>query len=160
MSEKINDGGPAIEISLITSGVALISSQDLDIVANSQWRIGANGYVYRCGGRVKGVQCLLHRVVVGATDRVEVHHINEIKTDCRRENLEVTTASLHQSHHKHALLERNRFLRIYPLTGICKCCGLMFIKNPDHRGRQVCCSKSCAIRLAIVARKENNYGCL
>lgn len=158
MSAAINDGGPAAVIPVSGGVNALVSNQDTALVSCDGWRLGLNGYVYRRGGRIKGRPCLLHRIVLGAGRGVEVHHINGIKTDCRRENLEATTASKHQEYHMHRLVARNRASRIYPLTGTCKSCGSEFTRNPDHRSRQVCCSKACAIQLAVAARKGARHG--
>ena len=125
-----------------------ISREDIQMVIRHSWRIGKNGYIYRRGGRTKGVPCLLHRIIVDAKPSQEIHHRNGNRLDNRRENLEITTASRHQEHHKHLLIARNKASRIYPKTGICKECGTVYTKDRDHRGRQKCCSKRCAITIA------------
>jgi hypothetical protein len=85
---------------------------------------------------------------------MEVHHEDEDKLNCRRGNLEIVAPSEHQKHHKHLVIARNVASRVHAATANCKACGVMFTKHPDHRDRQVCCSKNCAMRLAINARKE------
>jgi len=150
---KINDGGPVL-LALQNGGHAIISEVDFPVLSAFKWRRGGNGYAYRCGANLRGVQTLLHRIVLDAPRGKEVHHRNGDKLDCRRENLELTTPSGHQEYHKSQLIERNLASRKYPLTGVCKHCGNSFIRDPNHRGRQTCCSKDCAIRIAITARKE------
>lgn len=152
-----NDGGPAVVITLKDGGTAVISQADAGRVLAHQWRLGTNGYVYRVGGRIAGAQCLLHRFVTRASPGTDVHHLNEDKTDCRRANLSVISPAAHQEHHKHLVLARNFAARVYPLTGQCKACGIEFTKHPDHRGRQTCCSKRCAITLAIDARRKISH---
>ena len=157
MNTTINDDGPAVVIPLKNGGAAVVSPEDADLVLAHKWRLGTNGYVYRVGGRVAGVPCLLHRIVMYAKSGQDVHHKSQDKTDCRRCNLETLTPAAHQEHHKHQTIARNIASRKYSLTGVCKRCGLGFTKDPSHRGRQVCCSKSCAIRIAIAARKEKHH---
>ena len=151
MADK--DGGPAL-LPLVSGGHAVVSPQDLLRLSVHRWRLGGNGYVYKVGGRKKGVPCLPHRIVMGAQSGEEIHHWNETRTDCRRANLERTTPSAHQNHHKHLLITRNRANRRYPLTGTCKFCRITYTKDRNHRGRQTCCSKACAMALAVNARRK------
>lgn len=153
MSEKDN-GGPGVRVPLKNGGAAFVSACDADMVLSQEWRRGQNGYVYRVGGRSAGVPCLLHRIVVGASSGMDVHHVNGDKTDCRRENLQTLSQSEHQDHHKHLVAARNASSRKYSLTAECKMCQATFTKHPDHRGRQTCCSKRCACLAAVAARKE------
>ena len=153
MSKEIKDGGP-VSIALIGGGEALISARDACEIMASKWRIGANGYVYKVGARIKGAQCLLHRIVMSAGNGEEIHHKDRNKLNCQRGNLVCLSASEHQEHHKHILIARNKDSRIYSISANCKLCGIEFIKHSSHRGRQVCCSKDCAIKLAVIARKE------
>lgn len=147
-----NDGGPAVEVPLVTGGVALVSLCDAGRVLQYEWRATKKGYVQRCGANSGSV--LLHRFILDAQAGREIHHKNECKTDCRRENLEELTPQEHQRRHLHIVTSRNIAARIYPLTGICKACGVEFTANPDHRGRQKCCSKRCACLVAVSARKQ------
>ena len=149
----IDDGGPAIKITMKCGGTAIVSPDDSSLIQDHQWRLGTNGYVYMVGARQAGRQCLLHRIITGAKPGEDVHHLNEDKTDCRRENLRVLSASEHQQHHKHVVSARNRASRIYSIDATCKMCGIKFTKHPDHRGRQTCCSKRCAVLAAVAARK-------
>jgi hypothetical protein len=153
MSE-IKDGGPAVEIPLVSGGCAYVSQVDAERVSQSAWRLGNNGYVYKVGARKKGMPCLLHRIVMEAPAGMDVHHDDEDKLNCQRWNLEVTEPGKHQEHHKHLVINRNKAGRIHELTANCKRCGTVFTKDPDHRGRQTCCSKLCAIHLAVATRKE------
>jgi hypothetical protein len=150
---EIKDGGP-VKVPLETGGFALVSECDAERIMQSKWRLGDNGYVYRAGARTKGIPCLLHRIVVDAPKGMEVHHDDEDKLNCQRWNLETIPPSEHQEHHKHLVISRNKASRIHDLTANCKRCGVHFTKDPDHRGRQTCCSKLCAIHLAVAVRQE------
>lgn len=152
MAKHRDDGGPAVEIPLVGGGLALVSQCDAERVQAHQWRMTAKGYVQRKGAN--SGSCLLHRFVLDAKRGREVHHKNEQKTDCRRNNLEELSPSEHQSRHKHLVVARNLARRIHAVTANCKACGAEFTKHPDHRGRQVCCSKRCAISRAVSARME------
>jgi hypothetical protein len=151
----IDDGGPAIEVPLLRNGVlagfALVSACDAERVLACRWRMTVQGYVQSCGANARSE--LLHRFVLNAKKGIEIHHKNEVKTDCRRLNLEEVTPKDHQLRHSHIVTARNFAARIYPLTGTCKHCGSLFVSHPAHRGRQTCCSKRCACLVAVVARK-------
>ena len=149
---KHNNGGPAVEVPLVNGGVALVSPCDYERVMSYEWRLTTKGYVARRGGNSGSV--LLHRFVLNSPPFLDVHHKNECKTDCRRENLDELSPKEHQRMHSHIVTARNIASRIYPLTGTCKTCGTEFVANPDHRGRQTCCSKRCACLAAVAARKE------
>lgn len=150
---ETKDGGPA-RLPTVDGTIAMVSAEDLPALTPFRWIVGRNGYVYKSGARKRGVQCLLHRIVVGAQAGTEVHHKNGNKLDCRRENLEETTASEHQRHHKNSLVARNKASRVHPSEGVCRYCGQSYTKHPDHRGRQTCCSKPCAMALAVKIRME------
>lgn len=155
-ASKIDDGGAAALA--LTNGVhALVSSVDFQRLSQFRWRLGHNGYVYLAGGRAKGRPCLLHRIVMDAPTGHDVHHIDENKLNCRRSNLLLVTPQEHQRFHLIKSVERSRAARKYPLMGTCKVCGEVFVAHPSHRGRQVCCSKQCGVRLAIGARMEKYY---
>lgn len=151
-----NDGG-AVTLALANGSCALISAVDFQRLSQLRWRLGTNGYVYLVGGRKKGLPCLLHRIVMDAPRGHDVHHIDENKLNCRRGNLLVVTPKEHQNFHLNKSVERSRTARKYPLTGTCKACGEIFVAHPDHRGRQVCCSKTCSIKLAVCARVEKYH---
>ena len=57
----MKDGGPEI----------LVSPQD-NYLLEKTWVIGTNGYVYLRGARIKGMQCLLHRIILKAEKGLEV----------------------------------------------------------------------------------------
>ncbi len=153
MSTPRDNGGPAT-IQDVNGRCFKVSRSDLPIVLVSRWRIGPNGYVYRAGTKRSGENCLLHRIITGAYGKNQVHHISGDKLDNRRENLEILNPSEHQiKHHVANLIARNRSKRKYSELAICVSCGVSFVKHSDHRGRQTCCSKRCATRRAVLARK-------
>jgi hypothetical protein len=146
------DGGPAkkevgLDIETVDGQIVTISADDYARLQEYQWRIGTNGYVYKVGGRIRGVPCLMHRIVMNAGPGQEVHHGPLGKLNNMRSNLELTTPSEHQEHHKHLVIARNILGRKYDDWGVCHNCGKPYEKDPDHRGRQTCCSKRCATLL-------------
>ena len=152
---ETNTGGPAVEISLKNGGTALVSQESASLVLSENWRLGTNGYVYKVGARKKGMPCLLHRIVVNAGKGFDVHHKNEIKTDCRLENLDVCAPSEHQKNHSHLVIARNKASKVHASSGKCLACGCDFIKHPDHRGRQKYCNQVCAKADLKNARARN-----
>ena len=154
MIEK-ETGGPAVKIILECGGAAIISAASLERAQGAKWRLGANGYVYKVGARKKGVPCLLHRIVTNAASGFDVHHKNGIKVDCRIENLEIYTPAEHQEHHSHLVIARNKASQVYDDHGICLSCGVSYLKNPDHRGRQKYCGQQCAKADLKNARARN-----
>ena len=148
----MKDGGPAN---------ILLDSADAHLLVEHNWLIGANGYIYKSGARRRGEQCLLHRIVMGAKPGEEIHHRNGNKRDCRKGNLAMVTASSHQDHHKHVLVARNRAGRVYPTKRTCQQCGRTFTVDPQHRGRNRFCSKSCGAKASAPERmkkRKENYG--
>ena len=160
MTKKIEDGGPRTIIDLVNGGTAIISAVDAPSVEGLKWRRAKNGYIYRAGAKAKGSSCLLHRIVVKAPKGKEVHHINGVKEDCRRENLLLVSPSEHQFYHRDSTIESNKRRRVYSYAGTCKSCGREYVKDPDHRGRQTCCSKLCAIHWAVKQRSKPKSGML
>ena len=98
----------------------------------------SSGYLYI---QNQGKNYLIHRLVASAfikeLDRgnrsIQVHHINEDKTDNRLENLQIIPAKEHQSLHK----------RKYADEKVCVICGKVFIPAPSKRKRQQTCSEGC-----------------
>lgn len=139
----INDGGPIVSIPLLRGGFAGVSPEDAERVLQFEWRLGRNGYVY-CRNRTAQKHALLHRFIVDAEDGIQIHHINEIKTDCRRGNLMRETPSDHQkNHHIDTLISRNKSARKHPIVRKCEGCGIVFLPDRDHRGRTRYCTKAC-----------------
>jgi len=130
----MKDGGPA---------KIILDKDDGHLLSDYKWAVGTNGYVYKSGARKRGKQCLLHRIVMSAKPGAQLHHANENKLDCRKSNLVFVTPSGHQEHHKHTLIARNKEARVYPLQKGCEYCGKTFTVDPQHRGRNRFCSKSC-----------------
>lgn len=138
-----NDGGPAVEVPLLRGGFALVSAEDADRVLALGWRLAANGYAV-CRNRAKCPEGLLHRFVARPLAGMQVHHVNGVKTDCRRENLCQETPTSHQkNHHSHVLAKRNVASRVYPTERACLGCGVTFTTRPSHRGRDRYCTRPC-----------------
>lgn len=99
---------------------------------------------------INGKRILVHRLIAQAflsdfDQECEVHHLNEVKSDNRAENLVCMTRLEHQHLHK----------QIYPITKKCTICGKEFIPNPTKRKRAKTCSKECAaIAVKISASKR------
>ena len=148
-----SDGGP-VEVPLLRGGVTLVSSEDAERVLAYTWRETANGYVVRRQRGEGGRTLLLHRFISDAPEGLE-DHLDEDRKNNVRANLTLVSPSEHQGHHREQTVANNRARRIYSLTGTCRRCGLGFTSNPNHRGRQVCCSKRCAILLATEVRVQS-----
>ena len=149
-------GDKGREPALIVSGMeVLVSPDDLPKVSAHRWVIGTNGYVYRGGSRKRGLCCLMHRFILDDPKGFEVHHRNHIKTDNRRENLEVLRPGQHQrEHHADGIIKLNISRRKHPLVGVCRYCGKTFQKNRIRAGTQVMCSMECSVNnLRIVGAK-------
>ncbi|HET8777943.1 MAG TPA: HNH endonuclease [Candidatus Limnocylindria bacterium] len=71
-----------------------------------------------------------------------VHHINEVKTDNRPENLEVVSPAEHVRRHH---------LR-YPLSKPCSVCGTEFTPHRTKRRRAKTCGPLCAVEARRRAR--------
>lgn len=82
--EDLEDGTSRIE--LTQGGFALVDTQDVELVIQLLWRLGTHGYAVSKDGRT-----LMHRLIMGAADGVQVDHINHDKLDNRRSNLRVVT---------------------------------------------------------------------
>lgn len=134
--------GDYTEIRLTCGGIAKVSNEDADRVYGFKWRTNRHGYVRaNIGGRV--VQSL-HRFILSAPRGMHVHHLNESKLDCRRENLLLLTNSEHQRRfHAEQTKARNNLKRIHPLTKVCAYCGKTFTPNVDRRGAMKVCSATC-----------------
>jgi len=122
----------------------IVSDCDKTFFLSHSWIVGNNGYVYLRGGRTKGKQCLLHRLILQAKTGEEVHHKNNNPLDNRRNNLELTTASEHQKHHVYGLIERNVGRRKHSLIGNCENCKAEFNKNYYHAKNNRFCSRKCS----------------
>lgn len=153
VSAPIDDGGP-VAIRLRGGEVTWVSTCDRDRSAERTWCLGSNGYVYAVGARARGVQTLMHRILLGAERGQEVHHKNGNRLDNRRENLELTTASEHQRHHRETTIRNNHLRRVHDASAVCSVCGRVFVKDRNHRGRQRTCNKACAIRALIAGRRK------
>ena len=126
------------------------------VVENGTLEVTRNGEIYRNGYKLKqkpysktgylyiplgNKNYLVHRLVASAYiqplkrgDRsIQVHHINEDKTDNRVENLKVMTMQEHQHEHK----------QIYPIEKVCVVCGKTYIPHKTKRKRSQTCSTDC-----------------
>lgn len=84
----------AVEIPLITGGVALVDEQDFARLAGYRWRELPKGYVGRYVATDAGPRyILMHREVIGAPDGVRVDHRDGIRANNRRGNLRLCTQS-------------------------------------------------------------------
>jgi hypothetical protein len=90
-----------IEIPLTQGKVALIDDEDYELIAPYKWCAadvgGGYWYALRSASRAKGGTRLMHRLILGITDRAtEVDHINGDGLDNRRGNLRPATRSENQ----------------------------------------------------------------
>lgn len=68
----------------------LIDADDVGVLGNAFWHSSKSGYVY---GNANGSLSLLHRLIMNAPDDMQVDHINGDKTDNRKRNLRICSAS-------------------------------------------------------------------
>jgi hypothetical protein len=66
----------------------LVSDEDGFLLRDFRWRVHANGYVVRSGGRQ---MVYLHRAITGAGPGQVVDHVNGNPLDNRRDNLRICT---------------------------------------------------------------------
>lgn len=122
-------------------------------------QVSDNGHVYLNGKEkrprtvgdgykvvtINGKTYSIHRLVASAfiqpldfKDRsIQVHHIDENKSNNNLSNLKVMTLEEHCKLHQ----------QIYPLTKFCEICGKEYTPNPTKRKRAKTCSPECALKL-------------
>lgn len=83
------------KIELTQGKVALVDDEDYEYLNQWKWHYDDHGYAVRNSPRTNGKQktILMHRIVVGATDSMEVDHINHNRLDNRGCNLRECTRS-------------------------------------------------------------------
>src|SRR5690348_9892655 len=71
--------------------VAWVDAEDARRFGHLKWTSNKKGHVCRDGATLTGKPgvVFLNRLIVGATSDQEVRHRNNIKMDCRRENLAI-----------------------------------------------------------------------
>ena len=152
MTASPNDKDGGAIINLRCGGIAIVSHEDLEKTNRHEWTLNKYGYVIRCS-RASGEYNLLHRFVMQAKKGEHIHHDNEVKHDCRRTNLIPTTPSEHmRKYHPERIQKLIKANRRYENGGTCVHCGKNYTKHPDHRGRQTCCTKRCAMMHAVHVR--------
>ena len=77
------------EIPLTNSDqVAIVDDDDFERVSALTWWMNGPGYA---DGWVNGKGCLMHRFIMGAEKGQEIDHVNSIKLDNRKSNLQFCT---------------------------------------------------------------------
>lgn len=86
------------------SSEVLFDGQDAKIIEGRNWRVTANGYVYRNAWFLRRcVKIYLHRELLGicaSGRRVEVDHKNGNKLDNRRENIRTCSRGLNNANRR------------------------------------------------------------
>ena len=126
----------------------LVDDDDFEWMSRLNWKLRPDGYI-----QVSQYN-LLHRLVVRAPKEMQVHHRNENKLDCQKENLELLSASEHQKYHFHRIVAFQKARQKYPDKKKCVVCGDNFLVNPRKRARNKCCSEECAMELRIQGRQK------
>lgn len=78
-------------IELTQGKVALVDNSDYKFLSKHSWTLHNQGYAT---GRVEGKVVLMHKLLLGKRDGLEIDHINRNKLDNRRENLRFVTRSM------------------------------------------------------------------
>lgn len=102
-------------------------------------QVWKTGYKYV---RIAGHNMSVHRLIAmaflsGYSEKIQVHHINNVRSDNKVENLRIMTLLEHQRLHK----------QILPTVKICVVCGKKFIPNETKRRRAKVCSAICKVKL-------------
>ena len=88
----ISDFGEYCGVSLYNKEIALFDKSDLDKVGKCNWHM-SDGYA--CNG--KGTP--MHRIILGDTGNMIVHHIDENKLNNRKSNLKLLSKQEHSRMH-------------------------------------------------------------
>jgi len=91
-------------------GVALVSKEDYENVNQYSWSQDKGGYVR---GKANGKMIGLSRFIMKPTEREIVDHINQIRTDNRRENLRVTVTALNNGNKSKAAGKSSKYRNIH-----------------------------------------------
>ena len=89
------------KIKLTQGKYALIDNEDFELVSKHKWHYrqdqkGKTGYAIHSFSRWPEINpwCIrMHRLIIGATKKQQVDHINQNKLDNRRSNLRISTQS-------------------------------------------------------------------
>lgn len=106
----------------------------------------------RVGGHKNGRRIAAHRLLMEKklgrqlSKDEHVHHVNEVKTDNREDNLEVK----HKDDHQHL-----HHPPVHPVTKVCVVCGSSFTPHKTKRKRQQTCGLKCGYVLMIKNRQIN-----
>jgi hypothetical protein len=81
------------EIQLTRGAVTLVDDDDYDRLNVHKWHLHSDGYAVRniSLGHSKQTQVKMHRVIMNASNDVEVDHINRVRLDNRKCNLRIVT---------------------------------------------------------------------
>lgn len=84
-----------MQVTLSRGELALVDSEDYELVSNFKWHVSRRGYVSARvpGSGEPGRKLLMHRIIVGALPTEMVDHKNRNKLDNRRANLRIVTKS-------------------------------------------------------------------
>lgn len=138
------------EIILSNGQKVLVDESDFAFLNQWKWKPHKQGYACRSTwADGKSGLLLMHRAIIDAPKSKHVHHINEIKLDNRRCNLELKDPATHLREHSKTLVALQKSRQIYPDKKNCALCGKVFDVNPRKRKRSKCCSKECAQSMRV-----------
>lgn len=111
----------------------------IEVLIPNHHRARGNGYVFE--------HIIIAEEKIGRKLREDevVHHINEIKTDNRKENLQVISKSRHSTHHGY-LKRTGKYIN-------CVVCGKSFYRKPSQVKRARCCSLYCVGKYTKMKRE-------
>jgi len=123
---------------LSTNGkTILIDAQDLELVSQYSWTVTKEGYAKKYleklvdGKRLRKV-VYIHRLIMDAKENEIIDHINQDKTDNRRNNLRLATKSLN-SLNSHKVRSSTGYRGVLKNTQK----GKAYKARITHKGRQI-----------------------
>lgn len=94
-------------IQLTNGGFTVLDNEDFERFKHKKWQHTAEGYVYR---NEDGTALYLHRAIMNAPPKMDVHHENGVTYDNQKRNLRICARSAHNGNqHVYTFPKTSRF---------------------------------------------------